>query len=249
MNDEQLLRYARHVMLDGIGIEGQTQLLGAHALVLGAGGLGCAAALYLASAGVGHITLVDNDVVDLTNLQRQIGHTMDRLGQAKVQSLATAMRAINPDIRVTAVAQRADAAWLAQHTAHADVVLDCCDNFETRQAINRACVQARRPLVSGAAIKGDGQLAVFRCDWPQSPCYACVFDPNTPPEEAQCATMGVLAPLVGMVGSMQAAEAIRILTGGLGGADGAMRLLHAGSLEVHAVSLAKRPDCSVCAAA
>jgi molybdopterin/thiamine biosynthesis adenylyltransferase len=249
VNDQQLLRYARHLMLDAVGIEGQSQLLNSHVLIVGAGGLGCAAGLYLASAGVGHITLIDDDVVDLTNLQRQIGHTTARLGQAKVQSLATAMHEVNPEVRVTGVAARTTAAWLAQHTPQANVVLDCSDNFATRHEVNRACAQAKRPLVSGAAIKTDGQLAVFRLDRPDAPCYACVFDPDAAPSEAQCATLGVLAPLVGMVGSMQAAEAMRLLVGHDGGADNQLRLLHAGSLRLEAITLAQRADCPVCQAA
>ena len=213
MDDSQLLRYSRHVLLDEIGIEGQQRLLASRALVIGAGGLGSPVALYLGSAGVGRITVVDDDVVDLTNLQRQIAHTVERIGQPKVDSVRAAVAAINPQVEVVALQRRADAALLEREVAQADVVIDCCDNFATRQAVNRACVQHRRPLVSGAAIRFDAQISVYQNNAATAPCYACVFPPDVAPEETRCATMGVFAPLVGIVGSMQAAEALKILAG------------------------------------
>lgn len=248
MNDAQLLRYSRHILLDEIGIEGQQRLLAAHVLVIGAGGLGCAAGLYLGSAGVGQITVADDDRVDATNLQRQIAHTTDRVGQYKAGSLATAIGQINPEVRVHAWVQRATNQNLPQWVAAADVVLDCSDNFATRQAINRACVQARKPLVSGAALRMDGQLAVFDSRVAQSPCYACVFDPRQPPVQAQCATMGVLAPLVGIVGAMQASEAIKLLTGMGSGLAGHLLLIDGLHMDTQRIALRPEAHCPVCAA-
>ncbi len=206
MNDDQLLRYSRHILLDEIGIEGQERLLAAHALVIGAGGLGSPAALFLASAGVGRLTLVDADTVDLTNLQRQIAHTTERVGQPKVASAAHAVRAINPGVQVDGLPLRADAAWLDAHVPLADVVLDCSDNYATRQAVNAACVRHRVPLVAGAAIRFDGQITVIDPRASDAPCYACLFPPDAAFEEVRCSTMGVFAPMVGIVGAMQAAE-------------------------------------------
>ncbi|MDZ4130876.1 MAG: HesA/MoeB/ThiF family protein, partial [Hydrogenophaga sp.] len=195
MDDAQLLRYSRHILLDELGIEGQERLLGARVLMVGAGGLGSAAGLYLGSAGVGRLTVVDHDTVDATNLQRQVAHTLARVGTPKAESLQAAIAAINPDVQVLPVTQRADDALLARLVAQADVVLDCTDNFATRHAINRACVAAKVPLVSGAAIRLDGQLSVYDPRNAASPCYACVFPEADAPEETRCATMGVFAPL------------------------------------------------------
>ncbi|MFT4196071.1 HesA/MoeB/ThiF family protein [Ottowia sp.] len=246
MDDRQLLRYSRHVLLDELGIEGQQRLLDAHALIVGAGGLGSPAALYLASAGVGRITLVDDDAVDLTNLQRQIMHTEARIGQPKVASARQAIAALNPDVQVRAVARRADAALLDELVAEAGVALDCSDNFATRQALNLACVRRRRPLVSGAAIGFDGQVAVYDPRRDDSPCYACVFPPEAVVEEVRCATMGVFAPLVGVVGALQAAEALKLLAGvgaGLAGRLLMMDLRRTGFTEVR---LRRQADCPVC---
>ena len=201
MTDDELLRYSRHILLEEIGIEGQERIAASHALVIGAGGLGSPAALYLGSAGVGRITLVDNDVVDLTNLQRQVAHTMDRIGRSKVESAREAVAAINPHVDVRTVDARADAAMLHELVAQADVVLDCCDNFATRQAVNRACVAHAKPLVAGAAIRFDGQLSVYDTRDAASPCYACLFPPESGFEDVACSTLGVFAPLVGIVGS------------------------------------------------
>jgi molybdopterin/thiamine biosynthesis adenylyltransferase len=213
MTDDDLLRYSRHILLDEIGIEGQARLQAGHALVVGAGGLGSPVALYLGTAGVGRITLVDHDAVDLTNLQRQIAHAMSRLGEPKAESARTAMLAINPTLDVRTIAQRADAALLDRLVAEADVVIDCTDNFATRQAINAACVAHARPLVAGAAIGFDGQISVYDTRQPDAPCYACLFPPDATVEETRCALMGVFAPLVGIVGTMQAAEALKLLAG------------------------------------
>jgi molybdopterin/thiamine biosynthesis adenylyltransferase len=248
MTDDQLLRYSRHILLDELGIEGQERILASHALVIGAGGLGSPVALYLASAGVGHITLVDHDTVDATNLQRQIAHTWERVGQLKVDSAQAAIHAINPDVRVSAVAERADAALLDQLVAQADVVLDCCDNFATRQAVNRACVQHGKPLVSGAAIRMDGQVSVFDPRQPTSPCYACVFPPEPAPEETRCATMGVFAPLVGIMGSVQAAEALKLLSHAGSSLAGRLLMLDARHMDWSEVRIARHAECPVCSA-
>ncbi len=246
MNDEQLLRYSRHILLDDIGIDGQEHLLAARALVIGAGGLGSPVALYLATAGVGHITLVDHDTVDLTNLQRQIAHTLDRVGHSKVDSAAAAMAAINPEVQVHTVHARADAAALDALVAQADVVLDCCDNFATRHAINAACVRHRKPLVSGAAIRMDGQISVYDPRSPTSPCYACVFPPSADFEETRCAVMGVLAPLVGIIGAMQAAEALKLLSGTGTSLAGRLLMLDARNMAWNEVGIGRDPDCTVC---
>ena len=247
MEDEQLLRYSRHILLDEIGIEGQERLLAARALVIGAGGLGSPVALYLATAGVGRITLVDNDVVDLTNLQRQIAHTTARIGQPKVESARTAMAAINPEVDIVALAERVDAAALDRLVRDADVVLDCCDNFATRHAVNRACVAHHKPLVSGAAIRFDGQITVYDPRSADSPCYACVFPPSADFEETRCATMGVLAPLVGIIGSMQAAETLKLLTGTGSSLAGRLQMLDARAMEWTEIRTARSADCAVCA--
>ena len=246
MNDQQLLRYSRHILLDDIDIAGQEKFLAAHALIVGAGGLGSPVALYLASAGIGRITLVDNDSVDLTNLQRQILHTSDRIGQAKVSSGKTAMTQINPDIDIVALSERADQAHLQQLVATADVVIDCSDNFATRQAINHACVALKVPLVSGAAIQFDGQISVFDARSETSPCYACLFPPDREFEEVACATMGVFAPLVGIIGSMQAAEALKLIAGIGNSLAGVLLMLDARSMEWTRIGVARDAGCPVC---
>jgi len=248
MNDQQLLRYSRHLLLDGLGIEGQQKLLAAHALIVGAGGLGSPVALYLASAGVGRLTLVDNDSVDLTNLQRQIMHTEARIGQSKVASARQAIAAINPDVEVRTVTRRADDALLDELLAEADIALDCTDNFATRQALNRASVRRRRPLVSGAAIGFDGQVAVYDPRQSDSPCYACLFPPATAVEEVRCATMGVFAPLVGIVGTLQAAEALKLLAGIGAGLTGKLLMVDARRTEFTEVRLRRQAGCPVCGA-
>ena len=247
MNDDQLLRYSRHILLDDIGIDGQRRWLAAHALVIGAGGLGSPVALYLASAGVGTVTVVDHDTVDLTNLQRQIAHRTAGVGSPKVASAAAAMTAINPGVRVVALQERADAQRLGVLVALADVVIDCCDNFATRQAVNAACAAHRKPLVSGAAVGFDGQISVYDTRDAACPCYACLFPPEATVADAACATMGVFAPLVGIIGSMQAAEALKLLAGVGSSLAGRLQMLDARTMEWSEVRLSRTPDCPVCA--
>jgi molybdopterin-synthase adenylyltransferase len=248
MNDNQLLRYSRHILLDEIGIEGQEKLLAAHAVVIGAGGLGSPAAYYLASAGVGKITLVDDDTVDLTNLQRQILHTTERVGQPKALSGRQTLAQINPEIEIVALTERADDTRLSALVAAATVVLDCSDNFATRHAINRACVAHKVPLVSGAAIRFDGQISVFDTRRADAPCYACLFPPEEEFEEVLCSTMGVFAPLVGVIGTMQAAEALK-LAGNIGESlAGKLMLLDARNMEWTSIKVRRSSTCSICGA-
>ena len=247
MNDAQLLRYSRHILLDELGIEGQQILLTSHALIVGAGGLGSPAALYLASAGVGYLTIVDDDRVDASNLQRQIAHTLNSVGEFKAESIQHAVAGINPDVVVTSVTRRADDALLDALVAQADVVLDCTDNFTTRHAINRATTGHRKPLVSGAAIRFDGQIAVYDSRNALSPCYACVFPDPGHFEETPCATMGVFAPLVGIIGSIQASEALKLLCGIGRGLAGRMQMLDARTMAWAEISMPRNPACKVCA--
>ncbi|MDE2564958.1 MAG: HesA/MoeB/ThiF family protein [Burkholderiales bacterium] len=247
MDDTQLLRYARHLMLDEIGVEGQRALLAAHALVIGAGGLGSPAVLYLATAGVGRITVVDHDSVDLTNLQRQIAHDLSRLGQPKAESVRARVAALNPDVQLRALVQRADAASLDALVAEADVVLDCSDNFRTRHAVNAACVRHRRPLVAGAALGWEAQLTVVDPRDEASPCWACLFAPEAGHEDVACATLGVFAPLVGVVGSLQAAEALKLLAGAGRPLVGQLLLIDARTMHFEPIAVARDPGCGVCA--
>ena len=246
MNDEELLRYSRHILLDDIGIEGQQRIMGSRALIIGAGGLGSPVALFLGSAGVGHLTIVDNDTVDLTNLQRQIAHTMSRVGLPKVDSAEVAVAALNPTVTVVPMVARADAALLDELVAQADVVLDCCDNFATRHAINAACVNHQKPLVSGAAIRFDGQVAVYDARDDTSPCYACVFPPDDALLETRCATLGVFAPLVGIIGSLQAAEALKLLSGVGRALTGRLLMLDARVMEFTEIRMGRQAECPVC---
>ena len=246
MNDNQLLRYSRHILLDQIGIEGQQKILAAHALVIGAGGLGSPAALYLASAGIGKLTIVDDDAVDLTNLQRQILHTTERVGQHKVDSAKISLQALNPEITIVALKERLQGERLQTLVESATVVLDCSDNFTTRHAVNTACVKAGVPLVSGAAISFDGQLSVFDTRIKDAACYACLFPPDQQFEEVQCSTMGVFAPLVGIIGTMQAAEALKLVMGLGQSTAGRLLLLDALTMEWNTIGLSKNSDCPVC---
>ncbi|MBL0943074.1 MAG: molybdopterin-synthase adenylyltransferase MoeB [Hydrogenophaga sp.] len=246
MNDAQLLRYSRHILLDELGVEGQDRLLASHALVIGAGGLGSPVALYLGSAGVGRLTVVDHDTVDETNLQRQIAHKLAGVGRPKAESVREAIAAINPDVQVTPLVQRADAALLDALVPTADVVIDCSDNFTTRHAINRACVKHRKPLVSGAAIRFDGQLGVYDAAQPEAPCYACVFPEDSGVEEVRCATMGVFAPLVGIVGTLQAAEALKLLSGMGSRLVGRLLMIEGRDLAFNEIALPRQPGCPVC---
>lgn len=247
MNDAQLLRYARHILLDEFGIESQEKLLTARVLVIGAGGLGSPAALYLASAGVGHIILADHDTIELSNLQRQILHTDDRVGHLKAESGRRTMLALNPDIHVEARTDRLEPETLMSEIASVDVVLDCTDNFATRHAVNRACVQHRKPLVSGAAIRFEGQISVFDPRDPKAPCYHCLFPEADDVEALSCATTGVFAPLVGIIGSMQAAEAIKVIAGVGQTLKGRLLMLDAFDMQWHSVRVNRDPACVVCA--
>ncbi|MDH5205679.1 MAG: molybdopterin-synthase adenylyltransferase MoeB [Hylemonella sp.] len=246
MTDDQLLRYSRHILLEEIGIEGQQRILDGHALVIGAGGLGSPVCLYLGAAGIGRLTVLDHDTVDSTNLQRQIAHTLARVGQSKTASIAESIAAINPDVLVQAMAQRADPALLDHQVAQVDVVLDCSDNFATRHAVNAACVKHRKPLVSGAAIRFDGQISVYDPRVAASPCYACVFPPQDDFEETRCATMGVFAPLVGVIGSIQAAEALKLLSQAGEPMVGRLLMLDGRRMEWSEVRLPRNPACPVC---
>lgn len=245
MDDQQLLQYSRHILLDEIDIAGQEKLLASHALIVGAGGLGSPAALYMAAAGVGTITIIDNDTVDLTNLQRQIIHTRARVGQLKVESAKTALYEINAGIKVNTIAERVDQPQLEQLLKEVDIVLDCSDNFETRHAINRACVKAQVPLVSGAAVRFDGQVGVFAPHL-GAPCYACLFSPEQVFEDEQCALMGVFAPLVGIIGAVQAAEALKVLAHIGTPLLGKLSVLDAKTMRWSTIEVDRNPQCPVC---
>ena len=247
MNDDQLLRYSRHILLDEIGVEGQARLLAAKVLVIGAGGLGSPVALYLASAGVGRLTLADGDAVDLTNLQRQIVHRMSAVGMNKAESARATLATLNPEIEVVALPVRAEGERLAELVAAHDIVLDCSDNFATRHAVNRACVRHAKPLVSGAAIRFDGQLAVFDLRHAAAPCYACLFPEGGEAEDVRCAVMGVFAPLTGTIGALQAAEALKLLAGAGESASGRLLLFDALRTEWRTVRVKRDPACPVCA--
>ena len=246
MNDQQLLRYSRHILLDEIGIEGQQKLLAANVLMIGAGGLGSPVALYLGSAGVGQLTVVDFDTVDATNLQRQIAHRLVSVGQPKPLSIQAAIAAINPDVEVTPIIEHVGQVALDSLVASADVVLDCTDNFATRHAINQACLSHRKPLVSGAAIGFDGQVTVFDSRNNDSPCYACLFPPSTHPQEANCATMGVFAPLVCIIGSVQAAEALKLLLEVGQSLAGNLLMLDGRNMVWTRLGVPRDPGCQIC---
>jgi molybdopterin/thiamine biosynthesis adenylyltransferase len=248
MDDRQRLRYSRHLLLNEFGEEAQERLLAAHALVIGAGGLGSAALLYLASSGIGRITVCDGDKVDLTNLQRQVVHRNESIGKPKAASAASTLAAINPEIRVEALDERAGPDRLMALVRAADVVLDCSDNFATRHALNRACVAHRKPLVSGAGVRFDGQIAVFDLRHEDAPCYHCLFAEDAQAAEERCATLGVFAPLVGVVGTLQAMEAIKLITGVGETLAGRLVLFDALASRWHEVRLARDPHCRVCGA-
>ncbi len=249
MDDSQLLRYSRHILLPEIGIEGQQSFLDAHVLILGAGGLGSPAAMFLAASGVGTLTLCDDDQVDLTNLQRQLAHRTASIGVAKVESARQTLNAINPEVSINAVQERADEARLTALVAEADIVLDCSDNFPTRYALNRVCAATNKPLVSGAATRFDGQVSVFDFRRPDSPCYNCLYPEDSEAEETRCAVMGVFAPLVGIVGSMQAAEALKLLAGIEPTLHGRLLTLDALTMQPRVMKLARDPQCAVCSEA
>ncbi|WP_101759745.1 molybdopterin-synthase adenylyltransferase MoeB [Oceanicoccus sp. KOV_DT_Chl] len=246
MNDEQLLRYSRHIMLPDFDYEGQQKLLAAKVLIIGLGGLGSPVALYLAAAGVGELWLADFDCVDLSNLQRQIAHGMEDIGRPKVISAREAMKALNPDIIVDAISEKLDGQMLGDAVAKVDLVVDCTDNFATRFAINRACVEYKKPLVSGAAIRSEGQVIVFDSRDSASPCYRCLYD-DAANENLSCSEAGVLSPLVGMVGSMQALEVIKIISGFGQSLLGQLVLVDAKTMEWRRLTVTKSADCPVCA--
>ncbi len=247
MDDGQLLRYSRHILLPEIGIEGQELIRAASVLIVGAGGLGCPAALYLAASGIGRITLADPDEVDLTNLQRQILYRTEDIGLSKAAAAQAALARINPEVSIITLPERLAGSALEHAVATHDVVLDCSDNFATRHAVNRSCVAQRRPLVSGAAIRFDGQLAVFDARRGDSPCYACLYAEDTMPEEANCALMGVVAPLTGVVGSLQALEALKLIAGAGTVSTGQLLLIDALQGGLRTVRVPRDPACAVCA--
>ncbi|MFN3883195.1 MAG: HesA/MoeB/ThiF family protein [Rhodocyclaceae bacterium] len=246
-DDAALLRYSRHILLPQVGIEGQERLLDARALVIGAGGLGSPAALYLASAGIGTLALADGDSVDLTNLQRQILHRTASIGQPKVLSGVATLAEINPGCKVVPLQERLTGMRLEEEVAAADVVLDCSDNFLTRHAVNRACVKYRKPLVSGAAVRFDGQIAVFDSRREEAPCYHCLFPESEDVEEVRCAVMGVFAPITGIIGATQAAEALKLVIGCGETLAGRLLLLDGLSMEWRSIAVPRDPGCAVCA--
>ena len=246
MNDDQLLRYSRHILLPEIGIEGQQRIIEGHALVIGAGGLGSPAALYLATAGVGTITIADGDTVDLTNLQRQILHPQDSVGQPKAASARDTIARYNAEVKVVALEERVEGARLDALVADADVVLDCCDNFATRHAVNRACVKLNKPLVSGAAIRFDGQVSVFDLRDAAAPCYHCLFPEGQEVEELRCAVTGVFAPITGIIGAVQAAEALKLLANAGYSLNGRLLMLDGLSMEWRSINIRKDTGCAVC---
>jgi molybdopterin/thiamine biosynthesis adenylyltransferase len=246
MDDRQLQRYSRHILLEEIGIEGQQRISASRMLVIGAGGLGSPAALYLGSAGVGRLTLVDSDRVDLTNLQRQVLHVTDRIGQLKTSSARITLHALNPEVQVVEVPHRAGADELDPLVAEAQIVLDCSDNFATRHALNRACVRHRRPLVSGAAVRFDGQVAIFDRRAEDAPCYSCLFPESSDAQDEACSIMGVFAPLTGIVGCVQAAEALKLAAGLEASLTGRLMIVDALSMQWRSVTVARDPNCAVC---
>ena len=245
MNDQQLLRFSRHILLDEIGIEGQEKLLAAHVLVVGCGGLGAAALPYLAAAGIGSLTIADADTIDETNLQRQITFTETDIGKNKALVMQGRLKQINSQTHITAIAEFLDEARLVELANAADIILDCSDNYPTRQAVNRAAVVTRTPLVSAAAVGFDGQIAVYRPDLPDTPCYACLFDGEQASDGA-CALFGVFSPLVGVIGTTQAAEALKVLIGIGTPSHGKLSTYNALSGKWQQYGVGRNPECPVC---
>ncbi len=246
MNDNQLLRYSRHILLPQISYEGQEKLVNSHALVVGAGGLGSPVALYLAAGGVGKLTICDFDTVDLTNLQRQIVHTTQSVGINKAQSAKQMLQSLNPEVSIQTIEQKSTEESFTALAAEADVVIDCSDNFKTRYTLNRICVKLKKPLVSGAAIGFEGQLTVFDMRSDESPCYHCLFPDSGSDEEMRCAENGVFSPLVGMIGTAQAAEAMKLMAGIGQSLQGRLLLLDVLSMEWRTIKLNRDPACKVC---
>lgn len=245
MKDEQLLRYSRQIMLPEMDVAGQQQLLDARVLIVGMGGLGCPAAMYLAAAGVGHLTIADDDTVEITNLQRQIAHSDSDLGKSKVDSVRETLLGLNSDVKITAINKRLSQDDLNELVAESDVVVDACDNFTTRFAINRSCLANRKPLVSGAAIRMEGQVAVFDASDPDSPCYQCLYNEGDD-EDASCSTNGVMAPVVGIIGSVQAMETIKLLTNIGTTLSGRLLLLDAATMQWQEMKLPRDVNCPAC---
>jgi len=246
MNDEQLLRYSRHLLLEEIDVAGQEKLLASHVLIIGAGGLGSAAAPYLAAAGVGHITLIDHDLVELTNLQRQIMHAQNKIGHSKVTSGKQFLEQLNPTIKIETIQTKATISLLDDLLPSVDIVLDCTDNFVTRHLINASCIKYQKPLVSGSALRFDGQISVFDPRNSASPCYACIFSPDEKFEEISCSSMGIFSPLVGIIGAMQAAQAMQVIIGFGDSLIGRMLLWDARTTQIDEIKIARNTDCSVC---
>jgi len=246
MNDEQLLRYSRHLLLEEIDVAGQEKLLGSHVLLIGAGGLGSAAAPYLAAAGVGHLTLVDHDEVELTNLQRQIMHAESSVGKSKVASGKEFLQHLNSSIQIETIQAKVSSSLLDDLLPSVDIVLDCTDNFLTRHLINAACVKHQISLVSGSALKLDGQISVFDPRNLSSPCYACIFSPDEKFEEVSCSTMGIFSPLVGIIGAMQAAQALQVLIGFGEPLVGRMLLWNGRTTQIDEIRISRNAECSVC---
>ncbi|MFL1454517.1 molybdopterin-synthase adenylyltransferase MoeB [Marinobacter sp. GN3S48] len=245
LGDEELMRYSRQILMPAFDIAGQEKLKSARVLVVGAGGLGCPVALYLGAAGVGHLTLVDDDAIELANLQRQIAFSQDQLGDAKAESLADRVRRINPLVSVEAIGHRLESDELVRQVGEASLVVDCTDNFNTRFALNRACVAAKVPLVSGAAIRGEGQVSVYDSRDPESPCYHCLY-PEQGNEDLSCSEAGVIGPLVGMIGASQAMEAVKVISGVGRPLVGRLLILDAWRMEWREMKLARDPGCPVC---
>ena len=244
MNDEQLLQYSRQIMLPHIDVQGQQKLLDARVLIVGLGGLGSPVAMYLAVAGVGSLVLADYDEVDLSNLQRQIIHTRDHIGSPKTESARDMLQQLNPDCDVQLIATQMDDATLGETVKHCDLVIDCTDNFSSRFAINRASVQHKTPLVSGSAIRWEGQVSVFN-DRPGAPCYHCLYG-DSGELDSSCSTNGILAPVAGIIGSLQATEAIKLITGAGETLSGKLLLVDALEMQLRTLTLKADPHCPVC---
>lgn len=245
MKDEQLLRFSRQIMLPTMDVAGQQELVDATVLIVGMGGLGCPAAMYLSAAGVGHLVIADDDTVEITNLQRQIAHEQSNLGESKVSSAETTLKGLNPDVRITQIKNRLEGDLLEQVVVSADVVVDASDNFNTRFAVNQSCLKNKKPLVSGAAIRMEGQVAVFDSENPESPCYQCLYS-ECDDDDASCSQNGVMAPLVGIIGSVQAMETIKLITGIGNSLVGRLLLLDAATMQWREMKLPRDPSCPAC---
>lgn len=247
MKDEQLLRYSRQIMLPEMDVAGQQRLIDATVLIVGMGGLGCPVAMYLAAAGIGHLIISDHDTVELTNLQRQIAHSQENLGDSKVGSVEETLKGLNPDVQITSINKRLLNEELDRAVDQADAVVDASDNFATRFDINRSCIKSEKPLISGAAIRMEGQVAVFDSRHADSPCYQCLYQEGKD-DALNCANNGVMAPLVGIIGSMQAMETIKVLSGIGTSLAGRLLLLDATNMEWREMSLPRDPKCGACGA-